>query len=672
MAFATGLVLNAGSATAPKKPVIRPSFLQAGGFAESKPVTVLPDRVPATATAATSVATDTSKQRVGKFRHRDSRIKPSVDATRSTNKNAGLKALQTTQALPTPVVSFEGISSADSAGVIGVPVLPPDANGAAGPNHYVQAVNAAFRIWNKAGQPLTNTKSLADLFAPLGGPCASSTDGNPTVLYDQLADRWLISQVCMSPDPAHQLIAVSKTGDPTGSYYLYDFTMPNSKSNDDPHFGVWPDAYYMTDNQFNDDAFAQSGVFAFDRSKMLVGDPTAGFVYFDTALLFPPSSGNNGPDGIGGMLPACLDGLTPPPAGAPCPFSFFQADEFGDPGDQLRIFDFHADFSTPSNSTFTEHNGSPLLVAPFDPITVPDSQNVVPQPSPATSSSYLDAVADRLMFRLAYRNFGTSERLLLNHTVNAATNPAYQAGVRWYQLTRSSVSGAFSIAEQQTWAGPVGDTANRWIGSGAMNFQGDIAFGYSVSSTSVFPSIAYAAKLGTDPAGSGLDQGEQTIINGAGVQTDPTGLWGAYSDMTVDPSDDCSFWYTQEYYSTTSDNGWQTRIVKLIPGTSAVSPRGTVSGTITDCLSGTPIPNAFVQIGNYSRATISNGTYSATVAPGTYSATVSAPGYTSASVSGLIVGNGGNVNFSTCLSGIVPGTAAITADGCNSNGRNRP
>src|SRR5437016_8736719 len=150
------------------------------------------------------------------------------------------------------------------------------------------------------------------------------------------------------------------------------------------------------------------------------------------------------------------------------------------------------------------------------------------------------------MFRLAYRNFGTSESLIVNHTVNAAVNPAYRAGVRFYQLTRTTPSGPFTIAEQQTFA--PNDTENRWMASGAMNYQGDIAIGYSVSSTTVFPSIRYAAKLNTDPVGSGLAQGEQTIVAGAGSQTSSSSRWGDYSDLSVDPADDCSFWYTQEYY----------------------------------------------------------------------------------------------------------------------------
>ena len=579
-----------------------------------------------------------------------------------------------------PTVNFEGQSIADTIAV-GQGFLPPDTNGDVGPNHYVQTVNVTFRIWDKAGNPLTAVAPLSTLFAPLGGACGSSDDGDPIVLYDQLADRWLISQFCTVADPNnHQVIAISKTGDPTGAYYLYNFMMPNNKFNDYPHFGMWPDGYYMTDNQFNQagTAFLQGGVFSFDRTKMLVGDPTASFIYFDTAVLFPPGTGINGTDGIGGMLPADMEGYIPPAAGAPCPFAYFQAGEnAGEPGDQLRIFDFHSDFAVPANSTFVERTGSPLVVAAFDPIPVPNSRNVVPQPAPATAGSYLDAISDRLMFRMSYRNFGTSEKLVMNHTVNAATNPVFRAGVRWYELTRSTPTAAFTIAEQETWA-PAG-LDHRWMGSAASNFQNDVAVGYSVSAaTTTFPSVRYAARLGTSAPGTGLILGETSIVVGGGSQTSTSGRWGDYSDITVDPSDDCSFWFTQEYYITSTEPGnttapWHTRIAKFAPGPCATSPRGTINGTITNCQTGLPIPNAFVSIsGGTSRATNAAGTYSAIVTPGTYNVSATGTGYDTASTNGLVVANGGSVTFNACLNGNlkqpVADTASVTADSCNSNG----
>ncbi len=657
----------------PQHPV-KTTFVVAEGFAESLPVRNLqPVQESETeAKGAAAIEKEKNPENRLRIRHVNPNVKPSADkalfSALPVTKKTG--AIVQPQALPTPAVSFEGISQANT--ISADPnqgFLPPDTNGAVGPNHYVQTVNSCFRVWNKSGSPVTNTTSFVTLFSALG--CGGSIDGDPIVLYDQLADRWIISEFCNVANPNdHQLVAVSKTNDPSGAYYLYDFPMPNNKFNDYPHLSVWSDAYYMTDNQFNQagDTFQQAGVFAFNRAKMLAGDPSASFVYFDTALLFPPGAtgSTNGTDGLGGVLPANVDGYSPPPSGAPCPFAYFQAGEFGDPGDQLRIFDFHVDFNTPANSSFTERTGSPLPVAAFDPVTVPDSRNVIPEPGQA-ATRYLDAINDRIMFRLAYRNYGSSETLVLNHTVNAAVNPSYRAGVRFYELTRSAPNAAFTIAEQQTFSGLAGDAESRWMGSVSMNFQGDIALGYSVSSSTVNPSIRYAAKLFTDPSGGGLAQGEQTLITGAGAQRSTSGRWGDYSAMTVDPSDDCAFWYTQEYYAASSTSSWQTRIAKIVVGTQATSPRGTISGTITNCSTGAPIANAVIQIsGGFWRASAANGTYSATLAPGTYTASVTAPGFPGTVTSGnLVVTNGGNATFNACFSGvasITAGTATVASE----------
>ena len=312
------------------------------------------------------------------------------------------------QVMPAPLVNFEGISLTDTV-PLGQGFIPPDTVGEIGPNHFVQVVNSAFRIYSRSGTPLIPLTSLGTLFSTIPGVCAGSEDGRPIVLYDQFADRWILSEFCLPGGTAnaHQLIAVSRTPDPAGAYYLYDFVMPNNKINEFPKLGVWSDAYVMTDIQFNQagTAFLGVGIFAFDRFKMLAGDPTASFVYFDTC---PPCE-------LFGMLPADIDGFAPPPAGAPAPIVQFDADELGET-DSLRIFDLHADFAVPANSTFTERAGSPLSVAPFDPREVPaGSRNVIPQPLPAPK---VDPVSSRLMFRLAYRNFGTHESLVMNHTVN--------------------------------------------------------------------------------------------------------------------------------------------------------------------------------------------------------------------------------------------------------------
>lgn len=465
------------------------------------------------------------------------------------------------------MLSFEGVGNDDNLGQLGRRVLPPDPNGDVGPNHYVQTVNLLVQVFDKATGTavLPVPVPISSLFASFGGPCEMTDDGDPIVLYDSLADRWLISQFALSGPPFHQCVACSQSGDPTGAYFLYDFEMPNNKLNDYSKFGVWPEAYYMTDNQFTSATgpFAGGGVFAFDRAKMLVGDPSASFLYLDLAFIDPT---------IGGMLPADLDG-PPPPIGSPSYLAYFTATEFGDRRDALRVFELHADFSTPPQLTFTERPESPIATAAFDPLFSCGSsgQDCIPQPSPADSLSKLDVLADRLMHRLQYRNFGTHESLVVNHTVDVSGTS--HAGVRYYELRRNLPGGAFFFTEQASFAP---DSRHRWMGSAAMDHQGNLAVGYSVSSAMTFPSARYAGRLATDPPG-GLFQGEGTLQAGAGSQTSPTSRWGDYSMLTVDPVDGCTFWYTTEYYSTSSSNQWRTRIGSFkfpactpLPGTAAV------------------------------------------------------------------------------------------------------
>ena len=457
-----------------------------------------------------------------------------------------------------PENSFDGLSSDDNAAVLGVRYLPPDTVGDVGPNHYVQAVNTLVRVYSRTGTPLTPAFLMSQLFSVLGAPCGTNDDGDPIVLYDQAADRWLISQFVAS-SPYQQCIAISQTGDPTGAYHAYAFQMPNTKFNDYPHFGVWPDGYYMTDNQFQSGLFfAGAGVFAFDRARMLVGDPSAGFIYFDLA------------SNDGGMLPSDWDGTNTPPAGAPNYFAQFTAGEFGDTADAMRVWEFRANFTTPALSTFTEHASSPVPVAAFNP-TNPSGRLDIEQPSPATSSSYLDSIQDRLMHRLQYRNFGTHESLVVTHTVNVGTGTTvatHRASVRYYELRRVGASN-WAVNEQATFA--PADGINRWMGSAAMNGLGDLAVGYSVSSTTVAPGIRYAGRLANDPPG-GLMQGEAVLINGSGSQTSTSGRWGDYSSINVDPVDDCTFWYTTEYYAASSSAGWRTRIGSFKVGTCGPPP----------------------------------------------------------------------------------------------------
>ncbi|MEP7015096.1 MAG: hypothetical protein ABI925_06630 [Verrucomicrobiota bacterium] len=557
--------------------------------------------------------------------------------------------------IPAPILTFEGVGVQSSA--------PPDTNGAVGPNDYVETVNTLVRIYDKAGVPRGPAFKMSVLFASLGGVAAANDNGDPIVLYDRMANRWLISQFAFASQtspPYHQAIAISKTGDPTGAYWVYDFITPGAEFPDYPKFGVWPDGYYYTDRQFtNGGAYNGFGCFAFDRSKMLVGDPSATYVYFN--------AGPNLSQASSGMIPSDYSGLTPPPVGAPNVFSVFTDDAFGDPSDAVRLFNFHADFS--GGSTFTERPESPLLVAAFDSRN-PSGRADIEQPNPAAAADNLDSIGDRLMFRMQYFNRGGTETLTTCHTVNAGVPPGpgifptaaqYIAATRYYILQKTSPGGPYSMQDQGTFAGsPVPDGNERWMGSTAVDNAGNMAVGYSISSLSVFPSLAYAGRLLGDPAGM-LSQGEATMFAGTGVQIGTGNRWGDYSSMCLDPSDDATFWYANEYYNTSPVAGfaWKTKIGAFkFAGTSA-PPQGTLAGTITACDTGAPLKDALVQVSGgpssgFSAATMPNGTYSMNVSPGSYSVTISDPAHSCTAIGpfNVTITNGATTTQSGCLSGV--------------------
>jgi Bacterial Ig domain len=437
---------------------------------------------------------------------------------------------------PSTSSSFEGISNVNG-------VLPPDTNGDIGPNYYIQIVNLSFEIFNRSGASQYGPANINTLWSGFGGPCETSNDGDPVVLYDHLANRWLISQFALPRfprGPFYQCLAVSTSGDPLGSWHRYEFTMSSSKLNDYPKFGLWPDGYYMTMNQFTCNFitcnWAGQGVVVFERDQMLTGG-TARMVYFDLYNVDP---------NLGGMLPSDLDGPLPP-AGAPNTFVQVDDNAWGYSPDQLQLWNFHVNWSDPTTSTFTQ--AAVLPVAAFDSNMCGYSRNCIPQPGGVA----VDALSDRLMYRLQYRNFGDHQTLVVNHTVDS--NGSDRAGVRWYELRDSG--GGWGVYQQATYAP---DSANRWVGSLAMNGAGDMGLGYSVSSSTVYPSIRFTGRLGTDSLNQ-MTLGEGTIIAGTGYQSHSSGRWGDYASMSVDPVDDCTFWFTSEYYTSgASAAGWQTRV----------------------------------------------------------------------------------------------------------------
>jgi len=517
---------------------------------------------------------------------------------------------------PTLTNNFEGVGQGFTgpAGTFTVNSAPPDNNGAVGPNHVVEIVNTDFAVFSKTGTPTFGPVPINTLWSGFGGGCQTNNDGDPVVSYDRIADRWILSQFQVSQTPFQQCVAVSTTPDPTGSYFRYAFSYTDGFP-DYPKMGVWPDAYYETYNLFNNagTAFLGSKVCAFDRSKMLTG-AAATQQCFNTSNQF------------GGLLPGDFDGHTLPAAGAPNPLV-----ALGATSTTLAFWKFHIDFTTPANTTFT---GPTTLTVPSYTEACGTSGTCIPQ----SGGGSLDSLSDRLMYRAAYRNFGDHEAIVVNHAVTVGTS----VGVRWYELR--GVTTTPSLFQAGTFAP---DATFRWMGSAAMDQAGNIAIGYSASSSSIKPQIRVTGRLVGDAAGT-LTLGETTVIAGAGAQGSSLSRWGDYTSMSVDPSDDCTFYYTNEYIPANGTFNWRTRIAsfKISPcggddfslsasptsltlgpggtGTSTitVTPTGAFAGSVALTVSGLPAgaTGSFSPASTTSTSTLTIG--AGTAAAGTYPLTV--------------------------------------------------
>ncbi len=424
-------------------------------------------------------------------------------------------------------LNFAGLGQGDYG--FNVNSAPPDTVGAVGATQFVQWVNTSLVIFNKStGAKVMGPISGNQIFQPLGGRCASTNDGDPVVNYDKAANRWVLTQFVVDK-PYLQCVAVSQTSDATGAYNLYAFTLP--QFGDYPKLSVWPDAYYISFNVFSKSfAFVGGRACAYDRAKMLTGAAA-------TQVCFQLSSS------FGGLLPSDLDGSTQPPSGLPNYFIAFDVN-------RLDVWQFHVDFATPANSTFT---GPVSISVPAFTTACGSARNCIPQPG---TGNKLDALADRLMYRLAYRNISGTQSLVLNHSVRVGNKTKSPTGVRWYELRLNGTTP--SLFQSGTYSP---DKAHRWMGSVAMDKVGNIGLGYSVSSSTINPSIRFSGRAPGDPLGT-LST-EQTIITGSGSQTGTLTRWGDYSTLSIDPADDCTFWYTQEYAAANGTFNWKTRIASF-------------------------------------------------------------------------------------------------------------
>jgi hypothetical protein len=402
----------------------------------------------------------------------------------------------------------------------------------------VQWVNESFAVFNlNPTSPTLVAGPVAgnSLFQTLGGGCAANNDGDPIVQFDKIAHRWVLTQFSVTNPSTYgylQCVAVSDTADASGSYHTWAFSYGSSDFNDYPKLGVWPDAYYVTYNIFkNGSTYAGPRVCAWDRTAMLNDSATV------TQVCDNPGSS------YGPILPGDLDGTTLPPNNA--------ADTFASFGTNSLVL-WQAKPTFGSSPGFSLGAAKTLAVASFTEAC--NGGTCIPQPK-----GKLDSLGDRLMYRLAYRVTADNvEHLLVNHSVQTATAAS---GVRWYELTRSGGTGSWTLHQTGTYSP---DGTSRWMGSAAMDKRGDIVIGYSASSSTSPPSIRTAARLASSTSGLGLLSKEVVIKAGGGSESG-LGLtrWGDYSAMSVDPADDCTLWYTNEYEKTTGAFQWSTWIAPI-------------------------------------------------------------------------------------------------------------
>ncbi len=442
-------------------------------------------------------------------------------------------ALQSGAALAqsaTQGISFPGVSSAGR--------VVPDTNGAAGRTQYMQWANAQFAVFSKTTGKRLLIGQGNRFWSGFGGPCQTTNPNDGVILYDKLASRWVVSHYAGSGSSYFQCVAISTTTDATGSYYQYAFSLttkyyPDYYYPDYAKIASWWDAYYLSINMQNPKSgFAPEGglICALDRQNMLVGNSPRPPQCFPTSAEYMS------------LLPSDLDGATKPPAGSPNYLLNLGTNS-------LNLWKFHVNWTTPSLSTLT--GPTKIAVATFSE-ACGEAEFCIPQPG--GNSSSLDSLGDRLMHRLAYHNFGSYESIVATHSVNPPTNA--WSGIRWYEIRNPG--GTPTVYQQGTFSPP--DQQSRWMGSIAMDKVGDIAIGYSVSSDFLNPAIRYTGRLVSDPLGT--METEVNVIIGNGVQT-TSDRWGDYSGMSVDPVDQCTFWYTNQYVPTNGDDNWATYITSF-------------------------------------------------------------------------------------------------------------
>src|SRR6516165_6706228 len=426
--------------------------------------------------------------------------------------------------MPSPIQTFAGMNSAQS----GCGCLPPDSDGDVGPNHYINSVHSSIKIFDKLGNPLngTNGTTYNSFFSGLGtgNPCGNNqNDGDGIVFYDHMADRWVVSDFAFPGFPGSsfwQCIGVSKTSNPvSGGWWLYAIQVDPANPSylgDYPKFGLWPDAYYLSINEFsNNTTFNGVRVYALDRNSMING----GSAHAIGFSILPANLGDQY-----SLVPASFRTGNPPPAGQPEWFMDVNSSSTaGTVETQVFVRRFHVDFATPGNSTFgvgASHSPDGIItVNGFKGAFNANTIHLCPNGT-ATTTQWLDTHGDKIMYPVIYQNLGGVESIYADHTILLATDATLTGrptAVRWYQFNMTGNTIPATPAQQQDWNNGA-DGLYRWMPSINVDWQGNVSIGYSTSSTTLNPEIRYAGRLAGDPPND-MSQGEATLITSGGHQT---------------------------------------------------------------------------------------------------------------------------------------------------------
>ncbi len=465
--------------------------------------------------------------------------------------------------------------------------FPPDCNGDVGVDYFFQTVNVTYAIYDKATGTLQANGNLNDIFNS-SLPGAGCNDGDPIILYDEQANRWFFAEFSLCSTTDYMLIAVSQTSDPTGSWYSWSYDVDDMP--DYMKFGIWQDGYYMATN-----TSGGNDVYVFERSAMLTGDPNAQMIAF---------SNPNRPstfDGFHCIMPCDNDGPWAP-SGTPGTYITVADDGQSNPADELWIYELDVDWATPSNSTFqrTQTLGVNSFSGNFN-----SSWNNIPQPN---TTQKLDAISTVLMFRAQYRNFSGVEKIVVSHTIAESST---EGALRWYILERNG--GNWYIDQQGTYNPNGTNDVSRWLPDVAMNGIGQVAMGYSISSPSnnIYPGIRIVGRSSCAPDNT-MDISEFTIVDGGTYQSSYN-RWGDYASMSVDPEDDFTFWYTNEYMNS-SITTKESKIVEFQldeacnpPSISTVSPNSLYEDRGKEItITGSDLLGANFDIGGITGSVVSN------------------------------------------------------------------